>query len=168
MQTDSLAIEYLAAGPPFLGESTFKDKELVKSLGARWNAENKKWAAGNRDVLATLIRSNRWRPTGLTLGEAVTVLDTVEANTIKEYNGGCMKFDRRGEQDCMVDPERDKEVLPNGSVRVYARFCTDCGVLLDSRLQFGLECDCVFLVGWNACPKCHSPIRHASDCPHCE
>ena len=48
---DTIIQEYIDAGPPYLGESAFKDKDIVKSLGARWNGENKKWAAGGMKAM---------------------------------------------------------------------------------------------------------------------
>jgi hypothetical protein len=160
--------EYIGTGPPYLGESGFKDKELVKSLGARWNGENKKWAAGSREALAQLIRSNKWLPTGFTYHEAISMLQVLEKPVETKAASGGMKFDRRGENDLKFNPRKDKEVALNGSVLTYARFCDDCNVLMDSRLQFGLECDCAFGCAWNACNTCFMPVKYGDACPHCK
>lgn len=164
---DTMINEYLGAGPPFLGESGFKDKEFVKSLGARWNGDNKKWAAGSREALAQLIRSNKWLPTGFTYHAALTMLQIVEKPVKAGTVGGGMKFDRRNKEDARFDPRKDTETAPNGSVRTYARFCDDCNVLLDSRLQFGLECDCAFGCAWKACNTCFIPLKFGDACTTC-
>jgi hypothetical protein len=40
------------------------------------------------------------------------------------------------------------------------RQCQHCNVMVDSTLQFGLECDCLWARGfWNSCLKCRIPIR---------
>ena len=53
---------YLAKGPPWLGESTFSQKETVKKNGGKWNQESKKWAASTEDSLVKLIESGAWKP----------------------------------------------------------------------------------------------------------
>jgi len=161
--------EYINAGPPYIGESNFKDKELVKSLGGRWNGESKKWAAGSKYALAQLIRSNKWLPSGFTYNAAMSMLQLLETSVQSVAGGGCgIKFDRRGEKDCKFDPYKDKEVAPCGKIRIYARFCGDCNVLLDSRLQFGLECDCDLGCAWKACHGCFVPLKLGEACPHCK
>ena len=52
----------LNSGPPWLGDCAFKDKNAVKKLGGRWRAEEKKWAAMDERMLASLIEERVWFP----------------------------------------------------------------------------------------------------------
>ena len=96
MLQDTIIRDYINAGPPFLGESHFKDKDCVKTLGARWNCENKKWVACNKQVLAKLIRSTKWLPTGFTQNESIDILQIIE-KAFAPVAANCeeMLFDRR-------------------------------------------------------------------------
>jgi hypothetical protein len=163
------AKEYLDAGPPYAGDSKFGDKERVKQLGARWG-DDKKWVAHTHEVLKALIESRLWTPCGLgSLGAAdvVNLLYKMQ-ETPTHAPGGKMRFDRRDPEDSVLDPQKDRELTPNGKMRVYARKCDGCGVLLDSRLQFGLECDCEMGCAWKACHSCAFPLHCESACPLCK
>ena len=61
---DTLLCEYVAKGPPFLGDCAFRDKLRVKAVGARWNATHKKWSAPTEDALIALIETGLWLPMG--------------------------------------------------------------------------------------------------------
>jgi len=99
MLQDTIIRDYINAGPPFLGESHFKDKDCVKTLGARWNCENKKWVACNKQVLAKLIRSTKWLPTGFTQNESIDILQIIE-KAFAPVAANCeeMLFDRRAKE----------------------------------------------------------------------
>lgn len=161
--------EYIKAGPPYAGDSSFKDKERVKQLGARWG-ENKKWVAHTQEVLKALIESRLWIPCGLGSSGAADLVNQLykmqEAQA--RTSGGKLCFDRRDPKGCNFDPDMDRKRMPNGTVYTYARKCDGCGVLLDSRLQFGLECDCELGCAWNACQGCSLPLWHGSPCPLCK
>ena len=61
-----LTAEAYLAAPPFLGSSSYDDKDSVKALGAAWYAGDKKrWGAPNKPCLARLLDSGKWTPTGL-------------------------------------------------------------------------------------------------------
>lgn len=159
-----LAREYLESGPPYTGESHFRDKDRVKSLGARWG-ENKKWVAHTHAALKALIESRLWTPSGLGRwggAEVVNLLYNMEQQRSDPL------FDRRGPEDCTFDPDKDRERRPDGSVWTYARKCDGCGVMVDSRLQFGLECNCDVGCAWKACHGCYFPLYAGSVCPMCK
>ena len=56
--------DFLESGPPWLGESHFEKRAEVKSAGARWNADAKKWSANNKRTLLSLIDGGFWVPCG--------------------------------------------------------------------------------------------------------
>ena len=56
--------DFLESGPPWLGESHFEKRAEVKSAGARWNANAKKWSANNKRTLSSLIDGGYWVPCG--------------------------------------------------------------------------------------------------------
>lgn len=168
MLQDTIIRDYINAGPPFLGESHFKDKDCVKTLGARWNCENKKWVACNKQVLAKLIRSTKWLPTGFTQNESIDILQIIE-KAFAPVAANCeeMLFDRRAKGNNTIDHRKDMEIAFNGTLCTYTHACDECGVLLDSRLQFGLECDCPFRREWKMCVTCFVPIREETTCQKC-
>jgi len=49
----------------------------------------------------------------------------------------------------------------------YTKRCEDCGVALDSRRQFGLECECAGERAWRSCESCMIPVRKAGLCTAC-
>lgn len=164
---EGFANSYLKKGPPFLGDSSFRDKDAVKANGGRWNSEFKKWEARSREDLVKLLRSKVWLPVGMSQSGAQSVLMVVGTlvgtqGSKKRYPDGFL-FDRRATKLCKFNPETDRETL-NGHTRVFARACADCCVLLDSRLQFGLECDCAGASSWDACEYCSSPLRRGEAC----
>lgn len=167
--TMDFAKEYLESGPPYAGDSHFRDKDRVKQLGARWG-DNKKWVAHTHEALKALIESRLWTPCGLGSSGAADVVNLLYKmqEAPARVVGGKMRFHRRDPEDCVFDPDKDRERTPNGLVRTYARKCDDCGVLVDSRLQFGLECDCEMGCMWKGCPVCSFPLRLGSACPLCK
>ena len=65
---DSLAQAYIDKGPPFLGDSGFRAKSIIKEAGAKWQKEKKKWSAGDVPTLCRLIDTGVWMPVGLSRG----------------------------------------------------------------------------------------------------
>ena len=62
--------QYLAA-PPYLGRSSFADKDYVKATcGATccWDAAKKMWGTRQIDCLITLVRSRKFQPFGIEPG----------------------------------------------------------------------------------------------------
>lgn len=55
---------FLDQGPPWIGDSAFRDKDDVKKAGARWDAASKKWKASDEPTLIALINDGKWRPSG--------------------------------------------------------------------------------------------------------
>ena len=53
---------FLLEGPPFAGMSSFRDKQKVKDIGAKWNADLKKWCAHSERALFELIEESVWVP----------------------------------------------------------------------------------------------------------
>lgn len=155
---------YLKKGPPYPGDSNFKDKAQVKDNGGRWNGELKKWEARSEEDLAKLIGSGLWVPCGWTKDYARNILSALHNNKRKSDDGvDEMYFDRRNPKRSKFNHNTDV-VKYNGHTRVYARECSECGILLDSRLQFGLECDCHDGSCWKACMNCSKPIRLGEEC----
>lgn len=165
------ARQYVNSGPPFIGESHFRDKDAVKANGGRWNSDHKKWEARTIESLRALITSRKWTPCGFTATASYYMIEHIDkggyapAVVGTPVAVGKLLFDRRGEEDSKFDPEKDQEVLPNGKTATYARHCKICGILVDSRLQFGLECDCGGL--WTSCNTCSLPLRLNEKCPTC-
>jgi len=48
--------------------------------------------------------------------------------------------------------------------KAYTLLCDACGAKVDSRLQFGLECECGF---WSRCDCCFIPLWRGSCCSSC-
>lgn len=160
----SFAHSFLRKGAPYIGECHFKDKDTVKANGGRWNGEVKKWEARTNEDLKRLIQCKVWLPVGMTAEGARSILDAIrESNDPSKGDGDCAYFDRRDPQRSEFNDEKDIEIL-NGHTRVYARHCDACNILLDSRLQFGLECDCKDGSCWKACTRCSRPLRPQEDC----
>lgn len=53
---------FLLAGPPFAGASSFRNKQKVKDIGAKWSPELKKWCAHTESVLFELVDESVWLP----------------------------------------------------------------------------------------------------------
>lgn len=167
-----MAESYVARGPPFVGESDFKDKAKVKASGGRWNGSKKKWEAQSLEDLGVLVRSGAWLPVGYDEGISTYILiaiDRVEALRIKRVeNSGILLFNRRDSRFCELDPSKDVETSPTGKTYRYTKRCTDCNILLDTRLQFGLECDCHGEAGcWSSCHGCFAPVKRGAVCEKC-
>ena len=164
LSEQSFARSFLRKGPPYIGESDFKHKETIKANGGRWNSEFKKWEARTNEDLEKLIKCKLWIPMGMTAEGAESILSAIhEAKGPAKGDGEDMYFDRRHPKRSKFDDEKDIQTL-NGHTRVYARHCDKCNILLDSRLQFGLECDCKNGSCWKACIKCSRPLRIGEDC----
>lgn len=165
------AKQYVDSGPPYLGESHFRDKDAVKANGGRWNSDHKKWEARDLHSLRALINSKLWTPCGFSRGAAWYMVDHIDKGASVQVATpvavGRLLFHRRDEADAKFDPVKDQKLLPNGKVATYARHCDTCGVLVDSRLQFGLECDCPLGCAWKSCHTCSLPLLVGETCPTC-
>lgn len=155
------AKDFLTKGPPWIGDSHFRHKDLVKQNGGRWNAEHKKWEARNLEALQNLIQTKTWTPIGTSEEGAKMILRELARGAQKRRSQD-LHFDRRDPKWSKFDPEADI-VTVRGHTRTYARMCDECNVLLDSRLQFGLECDCHFMY-WKSCMFCSKPLRVTESC----
>ena len=49
----------------------------------------------------------------------------------------------------------------------YKAKCDTCNTTLDSRLQFGLQCECFSSPTWYACGRCFTPIKAMGQCEPC-
>jgi len=165
------AMQYVDAGPPYIGESHFRDKDSVKANGGRWNSGHKKWEARNLESLRALIKSNLWKPCGFSRKASYCMVEHI--NTVAPppaatpMAAGKPLFHRRDLADAKFDPVKDQVLLPNGKMATYARHCDTCGVLVDSRLQFGLECECQPGCMWKSCHTCSLPLLVGEKCPAC-
>lgn len=67
-----------------------------------------------------------------------------------------------GHRDETVTTIANKERLLHGNSskkqRHYTSTCVECGVLVDARKQFGLECRCVPVCVWTSCHVCSTPF----------
>lgn len=157
-----VARNYVECGPPYIGESTFRNKDTVKANGGRWNAEYKKWEARSREDLRSMIASKAWTPCGFSSLAAYYMVEhidkTVSAPSALPVGWCKLLFHRRDGDDAKFDATKDRETLRCGKVVTYARLCSTCGVLVDSRLQFGLECDCRGHGVWKRCQACSIPL----------
>ena len=160
---ESFAQSYLKQGPPWAGDSHFKDKDVVKLCGARFDGELKKWVARSIDVLQKLVESRKWVPVGFSHDGCRLLLHAIQTTLSSSATVGEMRFDRRNSKCAKFDAKADTGVRC-GLKLTYARPCSKCGVLLDSRLQFGLECDCNSDRHWTACARCCKPIRFKEVC----
>lgn len=160
---------YVESGPPYVGDSDFKDKARVKANGGRWNGAEKKWEAQSTEDLGTLLRSGVWFPAGYDPSIITYILDAIDRigsmRAIRAKSNGVLLFDRRGGPE--FDASKDTENVGGTTFR-YTQRCCDCNVLLDSRLQFGLECICSGNAGfWKACHGCRLPVRLGGSCDEC-
>ena len=46
--------------------------------------------------------------------------------------------------------------------------CDDCGVLVDRREQFGMQCDCEVVKMWRSCVRCLRPVPGVDPSPMCD
>lgn len=158
------ARSFLKRGPPYLGDSHFRHKDTVKANGGRWNGELKKWEARSNDDLEKLIRSKVWLPIGMSEMGAQSILEQLHSGKRTTLNNKKeLLFDRRGPQHAKFNFETDV-VRFNDRTCTFARQCSVCEVVLDSRLQFGLECDCHDGACWTSCSICSKPIRFSEEC----
>ena len=81
---DALARHYLDKGPPFLGESDFRAKVVVKDAGARWDGAFKKWTAPDVLTLCRLVHTGYWMPVGLSPRDALRLADIVKEQACAE------------------------------------------------------------------------------------
>lgn len=49
----------------------------------------------------------------------------------------------------------------------YTNRCNECGSIVNSSKQFGLECECSVNFTWNVCGRCRVPKRDAGYCTSC-
>jgi len=168
---EDAARQYVDSGPPYIGESHFRNKDAVKANGGRWNSAHKKWEARDVESLRALIQSNLWTPCGFSRAEAYCMLEHIHLGACvpvaTSVAVGKFLFHRRDYEDAKFDPVKDQEFFPNGKMATYARHCDTCGVLVDSRLQFGLECDCPLGCAWKICLTCSLPLFLGDMCPTC-
>jgi hypothetical protein len=168
---EDAARQYVDSGPPYLGESHFRNKDAVKGNGGRWNSDHKKWEARDLQSLRALIKSNLWTPCGFSRAAAYCMVEHIDKGASVPVATpvvvGKLLFHRRDEENAKFDPVKDQQLLPNGKVATYARHCDTCGVLVDARLQFGLECDCPLGCAWKSCNTCSFPLFVGETCPTC-
>ncbi len=81
---DALAEQFLANGPPFLGDSGFQARGAVKEAGARWQQETKKWGAEDVPTLCRLIGTGVWLPLGIPPHAALRIPDLVKEKAAAE------------------------------------------------------------------------------------
>ena len=143
----AFAKSFLNAGPPYIGDSRYGDKEIIKENGGRWNGKHKKWEARSNEDLKALIASKLWLPTGVTEACGMYILRALS----ESYNG--VLFDRRDPKNAEILWDRDV-IKRKGRNLTFVKKCDGCNVLLDSRLQFGLECDCAVGFLWKHSDVC--------------
>ena len=54
--------EYVEKGPPFVGKSHYRDKDLLKEKGARWKPDVSMFVAPSEEVAIRLISTLKWSP----------------------------------------------------------------------------------------------------------
>ena len=135
-----VARNYVECGPPYIGESTFRNKDTVKANGGRWNAEYKKWEARSREDLRSMIASKAWTPCGFSSLAAYYMVEhidkTVSAPSALPVGWCKLLFHRRDGDDAKFDATKDRETLRCGKV-VLTRVCAARAVCL-STLGFSL------------------------------
>lgn len=71
---------YVNRKPPFLGESDFEDREVLRGThGARWVASEKLWGAPTTGVLYSLVKSGLWHPLDLSEADCAQLLALLAA-----------------------------------------------------------------------------------------
>lgn len=165
-ESERWATHFLKKGPPWVGESSFKHKEIIKSCGARWNQEERKWEARSRDVLLSLLKSQVWMPAGQSQSSILAIIARIKATEVaRSGSKRPWLFERR--KGDVFDEKNDTQRLKCGKLYVYATQCKQCGDLLDSRCQFGFECSCTMGSTWYPCVSCLRPVRLGGECPVC-
>jgi hypothetical protein len=144
----------LSNGPPWVGDSSFRDKAVVKAAGARWDGDNKKWAAHSEQALASLIRTGVWIPVGCSGDVAAAILKVQAARMRASKEAAAIQKQLDAERDALEGKK-------------YTTQCVDCGAVLDSREQFGMDCSCPYFRLWKACPKCSCPMQAWGECTGC-
>lgn len=165
LMEDTFAKSFLLRGPPFIGECRFKDKDVVKANGGRWNGDVKKWEARTVEDLEKMLKCKLWLPSGITEDGVKSILCAIhcQKGAPKRPQPNELHFDRRHPKRSKFDEKTDKWTI-GGHTRIFARPCEKCGILLDSSLQFGMECDCKDGFVWEACVKCMRPLRQREMC----
>ena len=74
--------QFLQQGPPWLGDSSFQNRGIVKRLGARWKAEEKKWTAMDERMLLMLIEEGVWKPSGYDAAFSLALVTRIRRNEI--------------------------------------------------------------------------------------
>lgn len=84
--------------PPYLGRSSWPNREAVKDAGARWDRVAKKWYATNKDTLVELLQTRKWTPDSLASAEQMlTILEQRrEAERKAEHAKACAERKRVG------------------------------------------------------------------------
>ena len=59
------AESFLKSKPPYVGDSSFADKPIIKEAGGAWDAGSKKWVAKTKPDFVSLVETGRWFPVGL-------------------------------------------------------------------------------------------------------
>jgi len=65
---------WLAEGPPYYGDSEFKDKGEMYRCGGRFDKEKKLWKAIDKDSFVNMVQSGKWTPQGVDGPIAVRVI----------------------------------------------------------------------------------------------
>ena len=123
MSTDEqFAQSYLRNGPPWKGESHYRDKDVVKQFGGRWDGESKMWVAPSYDALEKMIKSTKWVPFGFSKEGARLVLLGIKGGLSVSSGEDELYFDRRNPKRAKFNPKTDVEVVC-GREKTYARPC---------------------------------------------
>lgn len=145
---------YLRRGAPFLGDSPFQSKAVVKAAGAFWSNEARSWAAPCEATIGALLQTGAWRPRGLT---SLSISLLVEAREQLDAE--------REERDVTAQREaaaawRTARAALDGERYSSLYTCGDCGQDVSAAAQF-MECRCT-VAGrgcYVTCEECTGPLR---------
>ena len=87
---------YVNRKPPFLGESDFEDREVLRGThGARWVPSEKLWGAPTTGVLYNLVQSGLWHPLDLSEADCAQLLALLAAREQRAQAKAVAAADRR-------------------------------------------------------------------------
>ena len=115
---DHAITQFLQKGPPWLGDSGFENRAIVKRLGARWKPEEKKWAAMDERMLLSLIEEGVWKPSGYDMQFSLALMNKIRRN---EKASGDKEMKRRAQETeslCTKPVVRDDDALLRRELRV--------------------------------------------------
>lgn len=161
---ESIVESFLEQGPPWLGDSAFQDKDVIKKAGGRFDGASKKWKAPDEATLFALIGDGKWTPVGhdrVFAGEVVRFI-------LRRDKAAELAEQRRLRATMPPRPTHKRKKDECDVVKKHHTFqCDVCNTILDSREQFGLECRCADGIVWHACVVCFLPIRTHGQCVSC-